>query len=68
MSLKTFHIVFIALAALLLFGFAVWCLTAGTPGVQGMQIAGGVASLIAGVGLLVYGIRFLKKFRHVSYL
>jgi hypothetical protein len=66
MSLKTFHILFITVAALLAFGFAWWLLNAD-PTTTG-ALAGGVLSALVGAGLIVYGIRFLKKLKHVSYL
>lgn len=69
MSLKAFHIVFITASSALCFGFGVWMLRdyrapGGTAGDMWM----GVGSLIAGLGLLVYGRYFLKKLKNVSYL
>jgi|TARA_B100001079_G_scaffold188979_1_gene162944 hypothetical protein len=46
------------------FGFGVWTLMED----NGNYIFYGFLSFIAGVGLIIYGIRFLKKFREVSYL
>ena len=59
MSLKGFHIVFIALAILLLAFFAAWCLVNQT------DIPVGVASAVGAVALLFYGIRFVKKSRNI---
>jgi hypothetical protein len=68
MSLKAFHIFFISISALLFFGIGV---------VRGMACAEAtavapclqaLASVMAGVGLVVYGIRFLRKTRSLSYL
>jgi|TARA_B100000035_G_C21030480_1_gene568165 hypothetical protein len=46
------------------FGFGAWTLMED----NGNYILYGFLSFFAGVGLIVYGIRFLKKFREVSYL
>ena len=66
MSLKAFHIVFIALCVVLAFGFGAWelkgYLVSGY--VEGLIV--GVLSLAVGVALILYGIRFLKKLKHVG--
>lgn len=68
MSLKAFHVVFITAAILLAFGFGVWMLRAyDAEGVKSDLIYG-VASLVVGVGLVVYEGFFLKKLKKVSYL
>jgi hypothetical protein len=69
MSLKAFHLIFITAASALAFGFGVWMLRAyrGPEGLPG-DLVWGVASLIAGAGLLVYERFFLKKLKNVSYL
>jgi hypothetical protein len=59
MSLKGFHIVFIALAILLMAFFAVWCLVNET----GTRV--GVASAVGAVSLLIYGVWFVKKSRNI---
>ena len=66
MSLKAFHIFFIALSVLITLGFAAWVhlgLGGETPpeSVFLMANASGVLSL----GLLVYGIHFIRKSRHI---
>ncbi len=61
MSLKAFHLIFVTLLTTLAFGCAAWGFAAGQP-VFG---AGGIA---AGVLVIVYGIYFLKKLKHMSYL
>ena len=64
MSLKAFHLAFISLSTLVVFGFGAWAFieTSGNFTVYGFL------SLLSGVGLIVYGVKFLKKFRDVSYL
>lgn len=68
MSLKAFHIVFIAVSTLLAIAFGVWeVLRYMETGSIGMLLAG-LASFVAAAGLVVYGVRFLKKLKHVGYL
>jgi hypothetical protein len=59
MSLKWFHVVFITLSVLLSLWFGVW-------GLFNQQIALGIASLGASVGLVLYGSHFLAKVRKFS--
>jgi hypothetical protein len=68
MSLKSFHIVFIGFAVLLSFGLAVWALQSYLGGSGASLLAAGCASAVVGAGLIVYGFRFLKKLKHVSFL
>ena len=69
MSLKAFHVIFITVSSLMLFGFGAWMLRAyrGPEGVPG-DLAWAVAAILAGVSLLVYEGFFLKKLKNVSYL
>ena len=64
MSLKAFHLAFISLSTLIAFGFGAWTFieTSGNFTVYGFL------SFLSGVGLIVYGVKFLKKFRDISYL
>jgi hypothetical protein len=55
MSLKTFHIFFIALSILLSAGCAVWAFA------NGIETVFGVTFAIVAVALVVYGGFFLKK-------
>jgi hypothetical protein len=57
MSLKTFHIFFISVAVLLCLGFGAWCLR--QPG----YIAAGIGSFVVAVGLVVYEVIFLRRFK-----
>jgi hypothetical protein len=68
MSLKAFHIFFISLSVALAIGFSVWLLRSYERTGDGWTLAGSLASLLAAAGLVAYGIRILKKLRHVSYL
>ena len=68
MSLKAFHVVFICASTLLSLGFGVWEMRAWLEARATLDLVLGSLSLLAGVGLLVYGRYFLKKLRNVSYL
>ncbi|MEP6672609.1 MAG: hypothetical protein ABJF10_25825 [Chthoniobacter sp.] len=58
MSLKAFHILFIALATVLAAGCAWWAFANGITGF-------GAASAVAAVALFIYGIYFVKKSRRL---
>ncbi len=68
MSLKGFHVFFIAVALILTLGFGVWEIRdyadAGKPG----SLYLGVGSFAVAVLLAVYGAWFLRKLRGVSYV
>jgi len=68
MSLKAFHIFFIILSILLAFGFAGWMIENYFRTANTMMLAGACGSILIGIALAIYGIRFLRKLRHVSYL
>jgi hypothetical protein len=68
MSLKAFHIVFIAASIVLAFGFAAWSIHAYRTEGGGSHLAFGVASAACGVGLGFYGRYVLKKLKHESYI
>ena len=69
MSLKAFHVIFITAASALAFGFGGWLLRAyRSPEGTTSDLAWAVASLVTGVGLLVYEVFFLRKLKKVSYL
>jgi hypothetical protein len=61
MSLKAFHLIFVTLLTSLSFGCATWAFEAGST-------FWGVAGILAGVLVIVYGIYFLKKLKRISYL
>ena len=65
MSLKAFHIVFIIFSTLLALGVGAWCiwvdLVEGTP----IYLAGPIASFVAAVALIVYGVWFYRKMKRL---
>lgn len=68
MSLKAFHIVFVTASVLLAFGIAAWAFVNYAEIRRTIDLAAGIGSTLAGVGLLVYGRYFLKKLKGISYL
>lgn len=68
MSLKVFHIFFIAVSTLTAFGFGVWGVYQYATEGGASYLAMGVGSALAGIVLVVYGINFLHKFKHVRNL
>lgn len=66
MSLKAFHIFFIAVSSLLAVIMAVWFFNGGAG--EQWRLAGAGLSIAAGTGMVLYGRRFLAKFRHVGAL
>lgn len=68
MSLKFFHIFFIACSALLAVGIGAWgLLSFGRTG-HLLDVLWGGGSILAGIGLAVYGVSFLRKMRHVGFM
>lgn len=68
MSLKAFHIFFISVSTLFAFGFAAWFVQSYTHSNEALNLFAAFVSAISGIGLIVYGIRFLKKLQHVRFL
>lgn len=68
MSLKAFHIFFVLVSTLLTLGFAAWSLQGYASGGGAVLLLAAGASMIACIGLIVYGIRFLKKLKNVSFI
>src|SRR5262245_42136575 len=68
MSLKAFHIFFIALSALMCFGIGAFRAQAYSENGDLGALAQSAVSIAAGAGLVVYGWRFLKKTKGLGYL
>jgi ABC-type iron transport system FetAB permease component len=65
MSLKHFHIVFILLAVLAIFGFAAWALLSELGSASSSIRLTGWLSVVLGVVLSVYVVWFYRKSKHV---
>jgi hypothetical protein len=68
MSLKAFHVVFIAASILLAFGFAAWCFMQYAETRRSPELIFGISSAAAGVGLIAYGKYVLRKLKDIPYL
>lgn len=68
MSLKAFHIFFIVVSVLLTFGFGAWGLYIHFSEDNFGYLAMGLVSLVLGIVLVIYGINFLQKLKHIRYL
>ena len=68
MSLKAFHVFFIAVSILCCLGFGIWAVQAYSVSGDGMNLAMGVAAFAGCIVLVCYGIWFLKKLKRLSYL
>jgi hypothetical protein len=68
MSLKAFHIVFVAMCILLSFFCGAWLLHEYASGGGATYLAAGILFLAAGAGLIWYGKSVLRKLKHISYL
>ena len=68
MSLKAFHIFFIVLSTLLAVAVGVWAVDDFGRSASWVHLALGVGSFIASGVLVWYGVWFLRKLKHMSYL
>jgi len=59
MSLKSFHVFFIAVSILLTAGCAAWAFANGVAG------GFGPGCVVAAVALMIYGVAFLKKAKRI---
>jgi len=68
MSLKAFHLFFIGCSVALAVGVGIWCLASFAATGQPMKAVLGVGCLLAGGGLVAYGVSVVKKFRHIGFM
>jgi glucose uptake protein GlcU len=68
MSLKAFHIVFIALSILMAFFCGVYLLDEYRDTHDAAQLIVGILLIVAGGALIFYGKSVLRKLKHISYL
>ena len=66
MSLKVFHIVFVAASVLLSFGFAFWSIEQYLHSGGARDLAFGIASAVVGIGLILYGRAVWKKLQSIT--
>jgi hypothetical protein len=68
MSLKAFHVFFVAVCMLLMLGLAAWGIRDFRAGGAKFSLYLGIGSLVSWAVLLVYGRWFLRKLRDFSYV
>ncbi|MBV9462891.1 MAG: hypothetical protein JO317_01565 [Verrucomicrobiae bacterium] len=68
MSLKAFHLFFIALSTLLALGFAGWCAVQFANEHRLAWIFAAVGSLAAAAGLIWYGRRVYEKLKRLTWI
>ena len=66
MSLKAIHIFFITVSAAMFFGIAFFRLAAWRETGETVALLHGAGWGLGGVGLVIYGIGFLRKYRKVG--
>ena len=66
MSLKTFHVFFITMSIVLALGFAAWAWRAYSAEGGGLNLAWTVLAVGGAVGLAVYEVNVLKKFKRAG--
>jgi len=63
MSLKDFHIFFILVSVILAIFLGGWCVKQGGT----IYLVSGIVSFLAGIGLVVYLLLFVKKTRNLQH-
>jgi hypothetical protein len=66
MSLKAFHLFFIALSIVLAFGFGLWGVNLYSLDGRISDLALGLFSFAGGGALVVYGVKTLQRFRRLG--
>jgi hypothetical protein len=66
MSLRAFHLLFIALSVVLAAFFGAWSIGQYRSANEAVYVLVGIASLASGVGLAIYGAAFQRKTRGLS--
>ncbi len=67
MSLKAFHVVFIAVSLVLCAGFGVWAVREFMESNESASLLIGLGSFAIGLCLIVYGIWFVRKMNGENY-
>ncbi len=68
MSLKAFHIVFVAMSVLMAFFCGIWLLREYADTGDATQLVAGILLILAGGALIWYGKSVLRKLKYISYL
>ncbi len=68
MSLKAFHIVFVVVVIATAVVVGAWGLRHYRANGDTLSLALGIGSLVLAIGMIPYGVWFLRKLKHVSFL
>jgi len=68
MSLKAFHLFFISVSVLLSLAVGGWGIQSYLTKSNDVGILSGLFFILLAAGLVLYELRFIRKFKHVSYL
>lgn len=69
MSLKAFHVIFITAASAMCLACAVWGFkNYFSADGRGLDLAFGIGSVVASIGLVLYERYFLKKSKNINYV
>ena len=66
MSLKAFHIIFIFFSTLVAIALGVWCIWVDLVEGNSMYLGGAIASFVAALLLVIYGIWFYRKMKRLG--
>ncbi len=67
MSLKSFHVFFIAVSILFMIGFGAWFIVSQPVSREEINILAGLICFSLAGGLMLYAIRFLQKFKALTH-
>lgn len=65
MSLRIFHLVFIAISALFVLGFAVWLVGLAGTGGNGLWYLAAAGCVLASAAMVLYAVRFYRKTKNM---
>lgn len=68
MSLKAFHIFFIIISVLFAVGFGMWLLAEQPILSASLNIFAALCSFTVGGALILYAVRFLRKFKNLHFM
>lgn len=66
MSLRSFHVFFIAVSILFMIGFGIWFIASQPVSREEINILAGLICFSFAGGLVVYAFRFLQKFKALT--
>ena len=68
MSLKSFHLFFIGVSILFAVGFGLWILQDQPIASESLNVLAALCAFTAAGALVVYAVRFLRKFKHFRFM